>query len=933
MAIFGDLFQSFELAVNYHPYQREALETLVGKILAGERQLHLVAPPGSGKTLIGLELARRIGQKTVILSPTTPIQQQWVDKFSQLSIDLEAIEDLPVEQTIISTDLEKSPAILSLTYQAFSIKGQEGQFLHRQVEKLFVQLAEQGYHTLLLDECHHLLAHWAAAIQVYLQKVPEAIVIGLTATPPLDRKEKERAVYLDLIGPVDFEVPTPAVIKEGHLAPFQDLVYLVRPTEAESNFVSGAHQALHRLLKSLETPHPDRPQLSIWAEDCLLHPTDRKGNPIKPTEFLIREPDVCIALVRYLYSLGIFPEGIPWSPEMEDPPSLEDLVSCLGAYGAVLLKDRENKVWNDLKSAVLALGYRYEQGRFKRRSGSIEKILALSAAKLRGLEQILLTEQAAMGEGLRALVLTDFETTHAPGGRAAEGLLDPEAGGALAVMRYLSTHPELENLHPLMVTGQTLLCNAQALPGFLQEAKTWFSTNQLEVSLKSEACDHFFRILGQGSDWKSSVYLALVTDFFEKGLSRCLVGTRGLLGEGWDCRSLNTLIDLTAVSSYVSVNQIRGRSLRFDPLNPLKLANNWDIVALLPELEGGFRDLERFQRKHQRFYGISEDGCLELGAGHVHALLGKIQPQELLAEMAHLNRECLERAQNRLLAWDRWGIGKPYQGKELNGLQLRIPKTEVPGKRSLQAPRLKTLPRTVKTQYQALELKCRQADFHLQSARILESLSLVTFWIFWPGEIGLGLSLSLILLTELSLLKYRNSRKKAWTPLLKQTENEYEIIKNLAQVTLQALQRAEIILSTQTQLRFSQRSDGSVRIFLEQVKPDESKYFSQSLQEIFEPLQEQRYLLEIPITEIEFQAVWGFMPQIREKQQGKVILPVPRLLARSREKAEIFKSCFMEWVGPADLIYTRQESGREKLMQSVFQRALPVQAQKLKIWE
>lgn len=59
------------------------------------------------------------------------------------------------------------------------------------------------------------MAHWAAAIQHFLKQVPDAVVVGLTATPPVDRREQEIGVYLSLVGEVDYEVPTPAVNRRG----------------------------------------------------------------------------------------------------------------------------------------------------------------------------------------------------------------------------------------------------------------------------------------------------------------------------------------------------------------------------------------------------------------------------------------------------------------------------------------------------------------------------------------------------------------------------------------------------------------------------------------------------------------------------------------------------------------------------------------------
>lgn len=942
-----NLFQSLELAVAFHPYQRTAIETLLSKHSAGERQLHLVAPPGSGKTLMGLELARRLGQKTVILSPTSLIQAQWVDKFQKLSVDLEATAELALERVIVDTQLANDPPILSLTYQAFSVKGRNDQFLHPQVEQLFADLAERDYHTLLLDECHHLMAHWAAAIQHFLQQVPEAVVVGLTATPPVDRREQEQAIYLSLVGEVDYEVPTPAVIKEGHLAPYQDLVYLVRPSEAETAFVTGAHEALHALLAELESPdaqQPSLPALSFWVEDWLLYPLDAAGQPLDKRELLYKAPDLTIALVRYLFSLGIAAEGLPWSPEMEEPLRLEDLVEMLGAFGHQVLKPQAPDLWERLRQALEELGYRYLQGRFRPRQGDIDRVLALSSAKLRAVEQILNCESTHLGNGLRALVLTDFERTSLPGRKAGAGILDPEAGGALAVMRYLSALPALEHLNPVMVTGKTLLCSPSLLPILLAEAERLFQAKGLNAILKSEVHGPFVQLHGSGSDWRSSLYLAFVTDLLERGLTQCLIGTRGLMGEGWDCRSLNTLIDLTVVTSFVAVNQVRGRSLRHDPEQPLKVANNWDVVALLPECEGGFRDLQRFYAKQARFYGLSEDGLLEKGPGHVHSRFTRQDPAELLLEMEEINAEMLTRASLRTQAWERWGVGKPYRCRDLSGLQLRL-------KDTASTPRLPVLPSRPKLRTSALPTpllslnqlpiennrRARAFQLRLKAAKSEQDL-------IRGVEIGVGLLLLLawglgawpagLCLTVLGegWLYWQNQRLRQGGNL-GETSLETAILAQLGQVLAESLTQTGQITAGSEALRLSARSDGSLRLWLDTSVPSETAIFSQALGEILAPLQEQRYLLEIDLPEFALLPRLGQIPQLKQRSLGKVVLPLPRLLARSREKAQIFADLFAEKIGPADLVYTKQGAGREQLQSYLHRRILPVQVQAMTVWD
>jgi superfamily II DNA or RNA helicase len=45
-----------------------------------DNRLHIIAAPGSGKTVLGLEVVRRIDQPTLVLAPTITIRNQWADR-------------------------------------------------------------------------------------------------------------------------------------------------------------------------------------------------------------------------------------------------------------------------------------------------------------------------------------------------------------------------------------------------------------------------------------------------------------------------------------------------------------------------------------------------------------------------------------------------------------------------------------------------------------------------------------------------------------------------------------------------------------------------------------------------------------------------------------------------------------------------------------
>src|ERR1700721_379170 len=92
-------------------YQSRLLDHLDGYLQ--DNRLHLVAAPGSGKTVLGLEVIRRVNQPTLVLAPTITIRDQWIDRLVDLFLPPGS-----GRPAWVSTEL-RSPAFLTVApYQA-----------------------------------------------------------------------------------------------------------------------------------------------------------------------------------------------------------------------------------------------------------------------------------------------------------------------------------------------------------------------------------------------------------------------------------------------------------------------------------------------------------------------------------------------------------------------------------------------------------------------------------------------------------------------------------------------------------------------------------------------------------------------------------------------------------------------------------------------
>jgi len=86
----------------------------------------------------------------------------------------------------------------------------------------------------------------------------------------------------------------------------------------------------------------------------------------------------------------------------------------------------------------------------------------------------------------------------------------------------------------------------------------------------------------------------------------------------------------------------------------------------------GLDDYARFTAKHETLFGITDDGAVEKGIGHVHAAFTELAPEGLEGALNLLNADMLARAADRARARAQWRIGEPYRGTPVPTLEAKL---------------------------------------------------------------------------------------------------------------------------------------------------------------------------------------------------------------------------------------------------------------------
>jgi len=253
--------------------------------------------------------------------------------------------------------------------------------------------------TLVLDECHHLLEMWGVLLARIIIRLNEPHVIGLTATPPQMMTAEQAALHRSLFGRVDLEISAPALVRDGRLAPYQELAYLTRPTPAEADYIHGEAVRFEELRTDLLDPAFAATPFLAWLQTRVVDRPGHDGGQVSWARFERDEPGLAAAALR-LHTAGLLPlpAGARVREQHRHPPSAADWVALISDYsrGCLLASGdpKDEQAYEAIRHALPSVGYRLTRAGAQVSDSPVDRVLARSESKARAVIEILRAEQA-----------------------------------------------------------------------------------------------------------------------------------------------------------------------------------------------------------------------------------------------------------------------------------------------------------------------------------------------------------------------------------------------------------------------------------------------------------------------------------------------------------------------------------------------------------
>jgi superfamily II DNA or RNA helicase len=863
----------------WRPEQRRVLDNIIDYL--DDQRIHIVAAPGAGKTNLGLEIFNRLQMKTLIVSPTRLIRNQWIDRLSDFQ--LSHASDSWCTKSLIDTSL-----LTSTTYQGLFSLDKKIKQIYEEIEPIKDEDREtqqfncisEWFHQhqiklLILDEAHHLKSEWWKVLMKFVSTSKDLIIISLTATPPYDASSVEWSRYQKLCGIVDEQISIPELVRSNSLCPHQDYIWLVNADIDLQKSLKKYRQNLSHFIDELSQ------NLELHYLLSLHHWLDE--NLELNTRQLLENLDECLALLslfklqekelplRILELLELQSDSIP-NPDVH---AWEILLSSFikgDFYPIASPLEEYRKVFKSMLSTK-----RYLRNQTVSLDNTKQKIESFNKSKSRvkACFDITLVESKIRKKWMRLVILSDYIRDE----KFKLSIKDTDVQtGAYPLFHYFIHHLPVELASKtVLLTGRLCIVAKSLLTKIADELE---ASTVLEYEDYSE--HHDFCCLNTNNHQLTKA----LTYLHQQGFVMILIGTRSLLGEGWDAPHVNALIMATQTGAFVTTNQIRGRAIRVDKNDDLKTSSIWHIISSTNDTYCNKYIFQDLNKRFKTFAGLHANKLsIESGIERL-ALLDQsnksIQSSpEKLTKIEYSNQIMCQRLENDVFNLKaRWqnALEKSLEHKLVSGINFQ---TNVKTSNTL-------------TRYTA-KINARL----IRRSKTLKYLALASIGLsplLYPFVSTLPLAMaSMFSVTGLTLGKlFLDSKPQYFASYY--SKKFAEIILTV----LIKLGRIKNNLEFQKQVSMETLSDGYFRFFLINATHKENQLFLEALSQLLEPGKMVRYLILINKT----------------PKQGDVFA-VPHVFGVNQKTAKVFHATWAQTLpefGYCHLLSTANEQGRTLLL-------------------
>lgn len=849
--------------------QRRLLRRVQPRLTAGK--LNIVTPPGSGKTLLGLEIVRRIGAPCLIFSADLSSRRHWGNTFLRCFAPEGAGEEY------LSYDLRTPSAVTCLSYNALhaalhhTLHTEDSLSIDFSELDIIHLIHERGIRTVLLDEPYHLRHHQQRALETLLGILGGEIhVLTLTANPPYDLSREEWDRYVSLCGEPHSEVHMAELIQAGVNCPHEDLLYLSYPTRAESELL-------------LE--HRRRAEVAI-AEIAALPFMEQMKHRLthlysRERDYILSHREAVIALSELLNEYQV-----ELNTKLYRQLTGRALIARLTVFSAELavqfLLNSKVMLKNSEKERLLSLLREHDLLEHNRVSlsmpDSLRGMVSASVSKADSVAAITEAEAERMGDSLRQFVLTSSHHAERADFEAEEET--PAHLNAPAILRAI--HSRCPRI-PLGYVSRsvTLLPN-----GAIENPAVTAQPSGIEGY-------SYFRFPEDESPFRAAEKL------LRDGTVRVLLGPSEVTEKERDNRVFNTLVIAAGDLSYTEITRARGRVIHADRLLPDKTAHIWHLATVelkyaalkdaslrltsrmaTAEPHVVAADLVALRRRFACFIGPVLGGKgLENGAERLAVDINDTSPEGL----RKVNAAMLERVNSREELTRTWT-------EAISEGVSPVPEVQVP-----QTARIPIPPASTLLVILTLITAVASALFTVPTliSWIWISIKLAPI-ILIPTVIIAGVNTILMCISVLYL--------QHMAPLLLHHHSTKQSIHGMAYALLRTLKKLKLVAATATLVMEARPSQKTFRIYLKDCTYAQQLIYQRALSELLSPIEEPRYIM----------VRGGWFNRLLWRWS----LACPSVIAANDISVKVFEHYVRPIMGPMKFQFTRREPGTQYLVKA-----------------